>query len=46
MTTMEEMPVRARPLGEALGLAALFGALAGAGLFFARIASAREARAH
>lgn len=43
---MAEMPVRSRPLGQALGLAALFGVLAGAGLFFARVASAREAGAH
>lgn len=41
---MAEMPVRSRPLGEAFGLVALFGALAGAGLFFARVAGTREAR--
>lgn len=43
-TAMAAAPVRTRPLGEALGLVALFGVLAGAGLFLARVASAREAK--
>lgn len=36
--TMMEVPVRERPLAETIGLVALFGALAGLGLFFARTA--------
>ena len=35
---MMEVPVRERPLGQTIGLVALFGVLAGLGLFFARTA--------
>lgn len=36
--TAAELPVRERPLGETVGLVALFGVLAGLGLFFAQTA--------
>ena len=36
--TAAELPVRERPLGETIGLVALFGVLAGLGLFFAQTA--------
>ncbi len=38
------MPVRERPLGESIGLVALFGVLAGLGLFLARSTRERTAR--
>ena len=37
-TSMEEIPVRDRPLVQTIGLVALFGVLAGLGLYFARTA--------
>lgn len=43
---MAEMPVRTRPLGQAIGLIAFFGVLAALGIFFARGATLRETRAH